>query len=216
MALAPPPAMRIKSSWFRPGEARAPEEQAGAMAFIVFRVGRQMLERMRSADFDIHIGTPYFGFLAEALVLLVHTTDRLALARLEPEARVAFTTALAHHVARHLAENLNEYAAPPPAGEPSYEDRFIDRLNAVSPDYAEADGVAAAAPDSVPALPVFALARLFATRLEPLLPAKDRPWILDQVTTVEVPEALEILQRAMQQLHDPQPRRARRAAMSGE
>ena len=75
------PAMRLKSTWFKPGADKSPAEQASAMAFIVFRVGLQMLKRMRGADFDIDAGRPYFDFVREVLVFLIAVTDRMAAAR---------------------------------------------------------------------------------------------------------------------------------------
>ncbi len=209
------PAMRIKSTWFNPGAHKGPDEQAGAMAFIVFRVGHQMLKRMRGAGFDIDIGAPYFAFLGEALAFLVSVTDRLAHERLAAEDRVVFTTALVRHVARHLAENQFEYLGPEVDGAPRYDDRFIDLVNELSVHYADfgADPSAAAGGGF---MPDFAFMRYLGARLEPVLPPKDRRWVIDQVMAVEAPEALDIIRRAMNQLHDPQPRRARRSAMNGE
>ena len=210
-----PPALRLKSSWFRPGEARSPEEQAGAMGFIVFRVAHQMLKRMRGARFDIDIGMPYFAFLAEVLQFGCVIADRLAHARLGASERAAFTVALVHHVARHLAENQTEYLGPPAGDRPSYEARFVDQFNELATHYAEF-GADPSAPPEAGFLPDFAMLRYFASRLEPVLPEKDRHWVRDQVIAIEAPEIVELLQRAMRQLHDPTPRRARRASLNGE
>ena len=57
--------------WFRAGPAKSAEQQASAMAFIVWRVARHTLDRMRRAGFDVEVGTPYFAFLREVLVFLV-------------------------------------------------------------------------------------------------------------------------------------------------
>jgi hypothetical protein len=207
--------MRIKSTWFRPGDQKGPQDQAGAMAFIVFRVGHQMLKRMRTADFDIDIGAPYFAFLHEVLAFLVAVTDRIAYALLGPDARAIFTVALVRHVARHLAENETEYLGPAPEGTPPYADRFIDEVNELAQHYAEF-GADPSAPQDGGFHPDFAFVRYLGARLEPVLPPKDRRWVLDQVMASEAPEALEIVQKAMRELFDPTPRRARRATLSGE
>jgi hypothetical protein len=208
--------MRIKSTWFRAGNEKAPAEQAGAMAFIVFRVGHQMLKRMRSAGFDIDVGPPYFAFLAEALVFLVAVVDRIAFARMAGEDRAAFTPALVHHVARHLAENQTEYLGPEPSGTDPYADRFIDRVNEVVAHYADF-GADPAASSEAGFTPDFAFVRYLGARLEPVLPEKDRRWVLDQVMATEAPDAVETLQRAMAQLLAPAPRSPRRrASLSGE
>lgn len=209
------PAMRIKSTWFKPGGEHAPAEQASAMAFIVWRVAHQLLKRMRGADFDIDAGRPYFDFMHEVLVFLIAVVDRSAAARLPPADRVEFTTALVRHVARTLAENEEDLLGPPPAGAQPYADRFIDLVNELVQHYAEFDADPTA--DAQAGFqPGFAFLRYLGSRLEPTLPPKDRLWVLDQVMSIEAPEALGIVQRSMQDLYDPAPRRARRQAVSGD
>lgn len=214
---APPqlPAMRIKSQWFKPGASHSPAEQASAMAFIVFRVARRLLERMRGAQFDIDAGLPYFAFLRETLVFLIAVVDRIAAARLPPDDRVEFTTALARHVARTLAGNEDDLLGPPPPGAPSHADTFVDLVNEVVGHYAEF-GADPAADAAASFQPDFAFLRYFASRLEPTLPGKDRLWVIDQVMAVEAPEALGVVQRSMRDLYDPAPRRARRMANTGD
>jgi hypothetical protein len=216
VSTATPPALRIKSHWFRPGATRAPAEQASAMAFIVFRVANQMLKRMRGASFDIDAGTPYFAFLREVLVFLVAVTDRIAHARLEPAARQEFTVALVRHVARVLSENERDLLGPEAAGQPAYADTFIDLVNEVTQHYAEFGAEPGPADPAAGFRPDFSFLRYLGARLEPTLPPKDRPWVLDQVMAVEAPEAVAIVQRSMRDLYDPSPRRARRSAVSGE
>lgn len=235
-----PPAMRIKSRWFAGGRGagvpKSAAEQGGAMAFIVWRVAVQMLKRMRAAGFDIDAGTPYFAFVREALVFLVVVADRIAYARLASEPRGQFIVALVQHVARHLDDNAAELLGPPPAGEPSHGERFIDLFNELAQHYAEfgaapqrVTAAAAAASAAQPAAaapappdagfePDFAFVRYLGARLEPALPEHDRRWVLDQVMAVEAPEALAIVQRSMRELFDPAPaqRSGRRAPLTGE
>jgi hypothetical protein len=210
------PAMRIKSTWFKPGAEHAPAEQASAMAFIVFRVGRRMLERMRGADFDIDAGAPYFAFLSETLVFLIAVVDRIAAARLEPQARIEFTTALVQHVARTLGENQDDLLGAPAPGETAHAHRFIDLVNELVTHYAEFGAAPGAIDPALGFQPDFAFVRYLGARLEPTLPEKDRLWVLDQVMAVEVPEALTVVQRSMRELYDPTPRRARRASNTGD
>ena len=102
------PTMRIKTRWFKSGETKSETEQAGAMAFIVWRVAQQMLKRMRGAQFDIDAGPQYFAFMREVLVFLVAVTDRIAHARLSAAGRAEFTVALVRHLARTLQESEDE------------------------------------------------------------------------------------------------------------
>ena len=215
------PAMRIKNRWFQRDGApdagpKTAAEQASAMAFIVWRVGHNMLKRMRGADFAIDAGRPYFDFMREGLVFLIALADRIAFERLSPEDRNEFTVALVRHVARILQENEDELLGPAPAGAPSHGDTFIDLVNEVVGHYAEF-GADPQPPAGVTVFhPDFAFLRYLGTRLAPTVPEAERRWVLDQVMAIEAPEAVGIVQRSMRELFDPAPRRERRAAQTGE
>lgn len=201
------PAMRLKTQWFKPERTKTPEETAGAMAFITWRVGVQLLKRMRLAQFDIDAGTPYFDFLGEVLVFLLAAADRLAHARMDHVARAAFVTALVLRVADHMAENQQDLLGTPQG--PAWRDRFIDLYNARITDYAECGWHEDEGPD-------LAFVRSLGLRLEAILPDKDRHWVMDQVMSVEAPEAVVLLRRGMEGIHNTQPRTARRAGIAGD
>lgn len=205
-------AIRIKSHWFKPGVPKTPEEQAGAVGFTLWRVGRQALDRMRAAGFDIDAGQPYFAFLAEMLVFLIAVADRLAYQRLSPADREAFTTALVRHVAGTLEGNANDLLGEPAPGQTPAGERFVDLYNETIELYAEFG----AAPGAAEFAPDLAMLRCLGSRLEAGVPEKDRPWVLDQLATVQVPDAVELLQRTMRDLHSTEPRRARREPASGD
>jgi hypothetical protein len=210
-----PPALRIKSHWFKADTAKTPVQQAGAMAFIVWRTAHQSLKRMRGADFDIDAGAPYFAFLREVLVFLIAVTDRIAHARMDDAARQAFTPALVRQVASTLADNEADLLGPRADGA-SPAGIFIDLVNEVTPHYAEFGAEAQADADLAGFAPDFAFLRYLGSRLEPTLPPKDRRWVLDQVMAVEAPEAVQIVQDAMRNLLSTVPRAPRRAGLSGD
>ena len=211
MSTATPPAMRIKSHWFKPGAERSPADQGRAVAFTVWRVAHNILKRMRGADFDIDAGEPYFDFLRETLVFLIAVVDRMAHARMDAAAREAFLRALVLHCADTLAGNEADLLGPAPAGT-SREDRFLALFNEVNAHYAEFGTEAQS-----PFMPDFGFLRYLASRLAPTLPPKDRPWVIDQVMAVEAPEAVRTVLDALGNLLSNEPRPARRGArMSGE
>lgn len=212
----PPPTPRLKSQWFRAGPAKSAEQQASAMAFIVWRVSRHTLDRMRRAGFDVDVGPPYFAFLREVLVFLVALTDRIAHARLDAAQRPAFTAALVHHLARILQDNEDDLLGPPPGRQPSHADTFIDLVNDVTEHYAEFGADPAVPVGDAGFHPDFAFLRYLGRRLEPTLPEKDRRWVLDQAMAVEAPEAVAMVQRSMRDLFEPSARRARRGATTGD
>jgi hypothetical protein len=207
--------LRIKSRWFKPGDHHAVEEHASAAAFILWRVSHQMVKRLRGAKFDIAAGPGYFDVLRESLAFLCSVCDRVVHARLPEEERIRFVMALVRHCARHYGENAVDLLGPPPAGAASHADALIDSFNEASGVYAEFDAEPGHADEDV-FRPGFAYLRAFARRLEPAFAAQDHFWLLDQVMTVEAPDALDVVLRAMKELFDPSPRPKRRAGMNGE
>ncbi len=207
--------MRIKSQWFKSDGPKSAEQQASAMAFIVWRTSLNMLKRMRGADFDVDAGAPYFAFMREVLVFLIAVVDRIAYLRMVDAERIAFTTALVRHCADTLADNENELLGARADGQSS-QDSFIDLVNEVVNHYAEfgADGLVVEPDASF--TPSFGFMRYLGSRLAPTLPAKDQHWVLDQVMASEAPEAVEVVQSAMRNLLSTEPRKPRRTRMSGE
>jgi len=199
--------MRVKSHWFRGGQAKPPRQVASAVAFIVWRVAQNALKRMRAARFDIDAGPQYFAFLSEFLIFLIAISDRIACARLTAEEREAFTTALAHRVGDILGDNENDLMG---SDAESTRRRFIALLNERSADYASfgygADG------------PAFGFLRYLGNVVNDLMPPKDQAWAVAQVVEVEAPEAAAIVDKALRDLFHvgPRPEPRDRARLSGE
>jgi hypothetical protein len=209
------PRLRIKSHWFKAGEPKSAEQNASAMAFIVWRVAQNMLKRMRGAQFDVAAGDAYFAFMREVLVFLIAVVDRTAYAKMDGPTRSAFTTALVMRCADTLAGNELDLLGPRADGT-TYQDSFIDLVNELSPHYAEFGADCAVAADDEAFAPDFGFLRYFGCRLEPTLPDKDRRWVLDQVMAIEAPEAVDIVRSAILDLLSKEPRKARRTSMSGD
>jgi hypothetical protein len=216
MAVAQPPAMRIKNRWFGDGAPKSAGEQASAMAFIAWRVAHNMLKRMRGADFAIDAGRPYFDFMREVLVFLIALADRIAHERLDDSGRTEFTVTLVRHVARTLQDNEDDLLGAPAAGSPSHGDTFIDLVNELNGHYAEFGADPAPPPGVTVFHPDFGFVRYLGTRLAPTLPEGERRWVLDQVMAIEAPEAVAIVQRSMAELFDPSPRPKRRGGQTGD
>ena len=188
--------MRVKSKWFKSGREKTPQEIAGAAAFIIWRIGQNALKNTRKADFDVAVGVQYFAFLSEFLVFLVQVADRIAYGRLSAETRFAFTTALARRVAEILAENQSELLG----GKVSeHRVNFITRLNLRAGEYAEceygSDG------------PSFSFLRYLAHCMLDIVDEKDKSWVIDQMMAIEAPEAVILLEKAMQSLLEVDPAR---------
>jgi hypothetical protein len=189
--------MRVKATWFKEGRTKTPQQIADAMAFIAWRIAQNMLKNLRRADFDIAVGAQYFGILTEALIFVVQLADRIAHRRMSAEERAQFTAALANRVGCNLAENQHRLLD---LDEAACKAEFIRQLNDGASGYA--------AFEYEPAAANFAFARCFAHALAAHLEEKDHPWVSDQIIAIESPEAASTVEKAMDGLLDPKPRRA--------
>jgi hypothetical protein len=206
--------MRIKTHWFKPEQDKSPAQRASAVAFVVWRAALDVIKRLRAAGYEVDAGPAYFGVLREWLVFLLTGADRMAYARLGDPARTPFTVALVRRVADILAENEGELLGGGPGEGPAAAGigdagRFVAQFDALAAHYAEFGWSEAEGPD-------FAYRRYLGARLEPLLPARDRHWITDQVIAIEAPYAVDLVRRALDGAFSSEPRSARRAALSGE
>ncbi len=210
-----PPAMRVRSQWFKQGAPKSAQEQAGALGFIVWRAARQMLQRMRQAGFDIDAGPAYFAFLREVCVFLVNVLDRNAHARLGADERVAFTSALVRHVAATYDDSARDLLGPAMAGS-SHADALIELFNECADHYADFGAEPGTDSATQGFVPDFAFVRYLASRLVATVPPKDERWVADQVIDIEAPEAVKIVNGAMHNLYSTEPRRPRREGFSGD
>ena len=181
--------IRVKSSWFKGERSKTPQEVAGALAFIIWRISDNTLKNVRKADFDIAIGDQYFAFLSEFLIFLVMVADRIVYTQLDEQDRFDFTSALANRVAEHLAENQSEWLGKPVR---EYKDVFVERLNQRAAEYADFHytGVDTS----------FSFILYLGQCMRDVMDEKDKTWVVDQIMAIEVPEAVAMLEKAMKGL----------------
>jgi hypothetical protein len=198
--------MRIKSQWFKSDREKTPQEIAGAMAFTIWRIADNALKNTRRANFEIAIGPQYFSFLTEFLMFLIQVADRIAHRKLPAEVRFAFTSTLANRVAETLAENQSRLMGNSAS---EYKQYFIDKLNQRSGEYADfnygVDG------------PEFAFTRYLGYCMREVMDEKDVEWVIDQMMSIEAPEAVEMVEKTMKNLFETEPRQTRiRKVTSGD
>ncbi len=198
--------IRIKSNWFKAGREHTPAELAGAVSFVAWRISDNALNNTRKADFEIAIGPQYFAFLTEFLIFTIQVADRIAYRKLPAEGRAIFTSALANRVADTYAENESRLMSGT-VGE--CKQRFIERLNQQADGYADfeygEDG------------PSFNFIRYLGYCMDGIMDAKDSGWIIDQMMSIEAPEAVEMLEKTMRGILEAEPAQpGRRAASTGD
>jgi len=198
--------MRIKSLWFKSDLEKTPQENAGAMAFTIWRIADNALKNTRRANFEIAIGPQYFSFISEFLVFLIQVADRIAHRRLSADARFAFTSTLANRVAETLAENQSRLMGDSIA---EHKQHFIDKLNKRAGEYADFNYGAEG--------PEFAFTRYLAFCMREIMDEKDAEWVIDQMMSIEAPEAVDMVEKTMKNLFDKEPRQTRiRKVTSGD
>jgi hypothetical protein len=181
--------MRTKSKWFAKEQTREPQVLAGAVALNIWRLGLHSINRMRKAHFEIEASRQYFDFLREYLVFLDHIVDRFAFGRLSDEDRQQFTSALVKKTAEFLSENEARLLG----GEESpIIERFIESFNQRGEDYATFSFVDGA--------PDFSFMRYCGFQLAEVVSVQDRHWVMDQVMAIEAPEAIDTLNKLMDNL----------------
>lgn len=198
--------MRIKSNWFKPGREHTPEELAGALSFVIYRIADNALKQTRKADFEIAVGPQYFFFLTEFLLFVIQVADRIAYRRLSAADRIAFTSTLANRIAETHAENESRLLGGELA---ECKRRFIDRLNRRAGEYAELNYEENAAN--------FTFMRYLGYCMDQVMDKKDNGWIIDQMMSIEAPEAVEMLEKTFRNLLESEPRQPRRrSSASGD
>ncbi|MFA5826504.1 MAG: hypothetical protein WC825_11130 [Gallionellaceae bacterium] len=198
--------MRIKSNWFKPGREHTPEELAGALSFVIYRIADDALKNTRKAKFEVAVGTQYFAFLTEFLLFLIQIADRIAFRRLSEEDRFTFTSELANRIAETHAENESRLLGGELA---ECKRRFIDRLNQRAGEYAEF-GYDESGPD-------FSFTRYLAFCMDEVVDEKDSGWIIDQMMSIAAPEAVDMVEKTFRNLLESEPRQPRRrASTSGD
>lgn len=200
------PNIRIKSNWFKAGREHTPEELAGAVSFVAWRIADNALKNTRRADFEIAVGPQYFAYLVEFLIFNIQVADRIAYRRLSAEDRITFTSTLANRVADTLAENESRLQG---GTESECKQRFIAHLNL------QADGYADFEYDEQG--PSFNFMRYLGHCMEAFMDEKDSTWILDQTMSIEAPEAVEMIEKTLRNLLETEPRQPRqRKSASGD
>ncbi|MDO8988917.1 MAG: hypothetical protein Q7U91_04720 [Sideroxyarcus sp.] len=195
--------MRIKSNWFKGGRAHTPQEISDALAFVVSRIADNALKNTRKSQFEIEIGPQYFNFLAEFLLFLILSADRIAYLKLSPEDRIVFTGNLANRVGETFAENRSRLLVEDIK---ECKQRFIDLLNQRAGEYADfsydENG------------PEYGFYRYLAYCIGQVMTEADSGWIIDHMISFEAPEALKMVEKTLRGLYEAEPRPARRRASS--
>jgi len=185
-------AIRIKSKWHHsgrnPAADKAVEDNARALAFIVWRLSLEHAKELHRQGFEYASDRERVGVLTEFCAFQLHVCDRLAYGRLDDDERGALIVTLGRRLADLMQENLEEIAGPG-----DYRAPFVAVLNERLAGYARSTFV-----DGKPA---FDALRCFGDGvLRALGTSQTNRWVLDQVMEISAPEVHEKLAPAFENL----------------
>ncbi len=182
--------MRIRSRWNVKGKERSLEENAGALAFIEWRIAAAALLNLENEGFQTDTQQQRLDVLQELCAFLIHVTDRLVHENMSEEERQRFIVALALKIADTYHDNRVDAEG---RGQ-DFRQPFISALNERLADYAAfrfENGE-----------PGYAFKRYLGECVTNSLGPRDSKWISDQVMEIEVPTMLKNLKKGLKDLFE--------------
>lgn len=179
--------MRVKTVWFRKeGGGRPPQEIATVVASTIWRLAEKAVDNLSKADYDIVTPARGFRIMGEIIAFGMHYADRIAHARMSQEWRGAFVQAIGIRLAEIMQDNIRSLV-----GDDGYDYKadFIAMLNRRGDDYASFEFPEHSA--SYPAL------RYLAMQIREVMEGHDKPWVMDQIMDIEMPEAIGTLKKTL-------------------
>ena len=193
--------MRVKTVWFKKAGARPPEEVASVIASTIWRVADKAVTGLSKADYDIITPERGFRILGEIIAFLAHYADRQLHGRVPEEHRAAMMKSIGKRLAEVMEQNIREVAGDDGF---DYQSNFMQMLDRRGDDYATF-----AFPGGAPDFPAL---RCLGNAIRDLMLASDQPWVVDQIMSIEAPEMLETVKRAVDGLLNPEVPRPKRSA----
>ncbi len=183
--------VRVRTIWFKKGDARSADEISSAVASTIWRVADKAMDNLGREDYDIITPARGFKLIAEFVAFLAHYCDRMAYTTLSPERRAEVLQAVSKRVSEVMEENIITSVGPDPSR--NYKVEFIDFLNRRFADYSEFEF-----PDddkaSFPAL------RFLSLQIRDEMGDSDKTWVMDQIMEIEMPEMMGTVRKSFKGL----------------
>lgn len=183
-------ALRIKSKWHHSARNevidKGLEENAGALAFILWRLALDKAKNLHGEDFVYSTDGQRIAVICEYLAFQVQVADRtLYLHQYPGTDREFFINALASQVAKHVEDNAIDLFGPG-----DYRSGFIENLNDRGQEYAEFSFTKAG--------PSYSFLRYLGHKIQDIMgKSQTNRWVIDQVMDEDAPEVVEKAQKAM-------------------
>jgi len=163
-------------------------DQAGALAFIIWRHGLNGAINLHAEDYHYDDDQQRVGVITELLAFQIQHTDRLSHEFLNQEQRTSFIHALVDRLADHVQDNLIDIAGPG-----NYRKPFISLLNQRFSDYADFKYTNAE--------PGYDCLRYLGHEILQLMgDNQTNRWVIDQIIGIDAPELIEKLSPSIYRL----------------
>ena len=181
--------MRIRNKW-RTAKPRTLEDNATAVAYIVWQVGLHFAKNLHQEKFDYEFDHQRVRVIAEYLIFLSHITDRFVHRRLDDEQRQIYVSALVEQVARQYQRNVEEIM-----GSGDYRTGFLSNINTRFDEYAK--GVFDGDEPGYPAR------RMFGTLIQDIMgQSQTNKWVIQQIIDIDSLDAADQLIKSIKPLLD--------------
>ncbi|MCP3849752.1 MAG: hypothetical protein GY694_05880 [Gammaproteobacteria bacterium] len=180
----------MKSKWGKNGKQRSVSDNASAAAFIAWRIAQDALLNLEDEDYQTDSLSQRMDVIVEFVIFLAHLADRITFERMSPEEREEFVVTMVKHLARTHQSSMEEIG-----GVQDYKEDFINLVNERMSDYADMpydeDG------------PSFVMKRYLGTKVQAVMGENHNKWIETQVLEINAPDAIESLNKAINDLYKP-------------
>lgn len=179
--------LRLRNRWKQGERSRTLEDVATVSAANAWRVACNGVLSLENEQFETQTQYQRLDIIEEFVIFLLHLTDHQVYGKFSEEERARFITAMALRLAGLVKENRADNRQPEGQRHLTPEDyqrAFIDKLNARISVYGECRYDPLEGPG-------FGLMRAFAEWVSEALGPRNREWAIDQVLTIEGPEAVE-------------------------
>lgn len=179
---------RIRSKWRNKDRAVSLEDNAVALAAVIWRVALAAAKNLHAEDFVYDSDDQRIGVIKEYQAFLIHLSDRNAFKDLDDKQRTRFVSTLARECGRHLQASQFQIMGPD-----SYQSAFTSMLNERMAEYAEtsfSDGT-----------PGYAALRCLADKVQKVMGLSQiNRWVIDQIIELDAPDAVATVRQAMTNL----------------
>ena len=180
--------MRIRSKWSAKNRDRTPEEIAGVVGFIAWRICTQAVLELENNNFQTDTQVQRLAIIWEFAAFLIHITDRMMFDRMDEEERAVFISAMAKAMAQTMQDNMEDFL-----GSGYYKPDLINTLNLRMNEYSKFGY-------SEESGPSFPMLRYFGECVTTVIGERQKKWVTTQIIDIEAPDAIKTLKRGIANL----------------